>query len=144
MIRMTSQKIDPQAFIGRLVFYVSLLYLGFAAAVGAKDTPVNHPQTPLFGDTHLHSSWSTDAGMGGASLGPEVAYRASRGDRVTSHTGLSFQLDRPLDFVVLADHAENLGLADFLRRSDPLLLNNATGKRWHDWLKAHWPFRNGS
>jgi len=136
MIRMTSQKIDPQAFIGRLVFYVSLLYLGFAAAVGAKDTPVNHPQTPLFGDTHLHSSWSTDAGMGGASLGPEVAYRASRGDRVTSHTGLSFQLDRPLDFVVLADHAENLGLADFLRRSDPLVLNNATGKRWHDWLKA--------
>lgn len=133
---MTSQKIDPQAFIGRLVFYLSLLYLGFAAAVGAKDTPVNHPQTPLFGDTHLHSSRSTDAGMGGASLGPEVAYRASRGDQVTSHTGLSFQLDRPLDFVILADHAENLGLADFLRRSDPLVLNNATGKRWHDWLKA--------
>ena len=136
MIRMTSQKIDPQAFIGWIVFSVSLLYLGSAAAVGAKETPVNHPQTPLFGDTHLHSSWSTDAGMGGASLGPEVAYRASRGDRVTSHTGLSFQLDRPLDFVVLADHAENLGLADFLRRSDPLVLNNATGKRWHDWLKA--------
>ena len=133
---MTSQKIDPQAFIGWIVFSVSLLYLGSAAAVGAKETPVNHPQTPLFGDTHLHSSWSTDAGMGGASLGPEVAYRASRGDRVTSHTGLSFQLDRPLDFVVLADHAENLGLADFLRRSDPLVLNNATGKRWHDWLKA--------
>lgn len=136
MIRMTYQKIDPQVFIGRIVFSVSLLYLGSAAAVGAKETPVNHPQTPLFGDTHLHSSWSTDAGMGGASLGPEVAYRASRGDRVTSHTGLSFQLDRPLDFVVLADHAENLGLADFLRRSDPLVLNNATGKRWHDWLKA--------
>ena len=136
MIRMTYQKIDPQAFIGWIVFSVSLLYLGSAAAVGAKETPVNHPQTPLFGDTHLHSSWSTDAGMGGASLGPEVAYRASRGDRVTSHTGLSFQLDRPLDFVVLADHAENLGLADFLRRSDPLVLNNATGKRWHDWLKA--------
>ena len=136
MIRMTYQKIDPQAFTGRIVFSVSLLYLGSAAAVGAKETPVNHPQTPLFGDTHLHSSWSTDAGMGGASLGPEVAYRASRGDRVTSHTGLSFQLDRPLDFVVLADHAENLGLADFLRRSDPLVLNNATGKRWHDWLKA--------
>ena len=101
----------------------------------ANKEAIEYPATPLFGDTHLHSSWSTDAGMGGASLGPEVAYRASRGERVTSHTGLSFRLDRPLDFVVLADHAENLGLADYLRRSDPLALNNATGKRWHDWLK---------
>lgn len=94
------------------------------------------PEQPLFGDTHLHSSWSTDAGMAGATLGPEAAYRASRGDSVTSHTGLTFKLDRPLDFVVLADHAENLGLADYLRRSDPLVLQNPTGKRWHDLLKA--------
>ena len=106
-----------------------------ASVVAASKETIEYPTTPLFGDTHLHSSWSTDAGMGGATLGPEVAYRASRGERVTSHTGLSFQLDRPLDFVVLADHAENLGLADYLRRSDPLALNSATGKRWHDWLK---------
>ena len=116
---------------------IGILILGVSAASGAESNAetIEYPTTPLFGDTHLHSSWSTDAGMGGASLGPEVAYRASRGERVTSHTGLSFQLDRPLDFVVLADHAENLGLADYLRRSDPLALNNPTGKRWHDWLK---------
>ena len=116
---------------------IGVLVVGASAAAGAESNQktIEYPATPLFGDTHLHSSWSTDAGMGGASLGPEVAYRASRGERVTSHTGLSFQLDRPLDFVVLADHAENLGLADYLRRSDPLALNNPTGKRWHDWLK---------
>jgi Protein of unknown function (DUF3604) len=37
------------------------------------------PQNVYFGDTHLHSSWSTDAGMAGATLGPDEAYRFSRG-----------------------------------------------------------------
>ena len=90
----------------------------------------------LFGDTHLHSSWSTDVGMGGASVGPDKAYQAARGDEVPSHSGLAFKLQTPLDFVVVADHAENLGLADFIRRSDPLLLANPQGRKWHDMVKG--------
>lgn len=90
----------------------------------------------LFGDTHLHSSWSTDVGMGGASVGPDKAYQAARGDAVTSHSGLAFKLQTPLDFVVVADHAENLGLADFIRRSDPVLLANPQGRKWHDMVKG--------
>ncbi len=85
------------------------------------------PNRVFFGDTHLHTSWSTDAGMAGASLGPDVAYRVSRGEEVTSHLGWKVKLNRPLDFIVVADHAENLGLADFIRRSDPILLANQTG-----------------
>jgi len=94
------------------------------------------PNRVLFGDTHLHTSWSTDAGMAGATLGPDVAYRISRGEVVTSHLGWKVKLIRPLDFVVVADHAENMGLADFIRRSDPIILANETGKRWHDLVKA--------
>jgi hypothetical protein len=94
------------------------------------------PNRVLFGDTHLHTSWSTDAGMAGATLGPDVAYRVSRGEEVTSHLGWRVKLIRPLDFIVIADHAENLGLADYIRRSDPILLANATGKKWHDMVKA--------
>ena len=90
------------------------------------------PNNVYFGDTHLPSSMSTDAGMAGATLGPDAAYRASRGETVTSHLGWQFKLIRPLDFVVLADHAENLGIADFIRRSDPVCLANETCKRWHD------------
>jgi hypothetical protein len=78
------------------------------------------PNRVLFGDTHLHTSWSTDAGMVGATLGPDAAYRVSRGETVTSHQGWKVKLIRPLDFLVVADHAENLGLADFIRRSDPI------------------------
>jgi len=96
----------------------------------------HYPQNVYFGDTHLHTSWSTDAGMAGARLGPDEAYRISRGEQVTAYSGWKVKLIRPLDFLVVADHAENLGLADFIRRSDPILLANATGKKWHDLNKA--------
>ena len=94
------------------------------------------PNRVYFGDIHLHSDWSTDAGMVGATLGPDDAYRASRGEVVTTHSGYRFKLVRPLDFVVLADHAENLGIADYIRRSDPIILGNEVGKRWHDLNKT--------
>jgi len=94
------------------------------------------PNQVYFGDTHLHTSWSADAGMAGATLGPEEAYRVSRGETVTAHSGWKVKLIRPLDFLVVADHAENLGVADFIRRSDPILLANKTGKKWHDLNKA--------
>ncbi len=74
--------------------------------------------------------------MIGATLGPDEAYRVSRGETVTAFSGFKVKLVRPLDFIVVADHAENLGLADFIRRSDPILLANETGKRWHDMNKA--------
>ena len=93
------------------------------------------PNRVYFGDTHLHTSWSTDAGMVGAKLGPDEAYRVSRGEVVTSYAGWKVKLIQPLDFIVISDHAENLGLADFIRRSDPILLANETGKKWHDMNK---------
>jgi hypothetical protein len=94
------------------------------------------PNRVLFGDTHLHTMMSTDAGMLGAVVTPEDAYRVSRGDEIISNTGQRVKLVRPLDFVVIADHAENLGLPDFIARSDPILLENEAGKRWHDLVKA--------
>ena len=74
--------------------------------------------------------------MIGATLDPDVAYRVSRGETVTAWSGFKVKLVRPLDFVVVADHAENLGLADFIRRSDPIILANEVGKKWHDLNKA--------
>jgi len=94
------------------------------------------PNRVYFGDTHLHTSWSVDAGMIGATLDPDAAYRVSRGETVTAHSGFKVKLIRPLDFVVVADHAENLGLADFIRRSDPIILAKKKKKKWHDLNKA--------
>ena len=93
------------------------------------------PNRVFFGDTHLHTSYSSDAGMIGNTLGPEEAYRFARGETVTSSTGLPARLSRPLDFLVVADHAENLGLAPAIVESNPELLENAWGKKVHDLVK---------
>ena len=82
----------------------------------------------FFGDTHLHTSYSADAGMIGNTLGPEQAYRFALGETVTSSTGVRARLARPLDFLVVADHAENLGLAPLLAAEDPNLLATEFGK----------------
>ena len=90
------------------------------------------PNRVYFGDTHLHTSYSTDAGMVGNTVGPEDAYRFARGEAVTQSHGLRARLQRPLDFLVIADHAENLGLATMIAESNPDLLATEFGRRVHD------------
>src|SRR5262245_10128401 len=69
----------------------------------------NYPTRVLWGDTHLHTENSFDAAAFGNTLGPEEAYRFARGEEVASSTGQRVKLSRPLDFLVVADHAEGLG-----------------------------------
>jgi len=95
----------------------------------------DYPNQVFYGDTHLHTSYSADAGMIGCTLGPEDAYRFARGETVTSSTGLEVRLNRPLDFLVVADHSENLGLAPAIANSNPNLLANEWGKMEHDLVK---------
>src|SRR5210317_2132897 len=100
----------------------------------------SYPTKVLFGDTHLHTSYSTDAGMIGNFLGPDDAYRFARGEVVKASGGSRARLVRPLDFLVVADHAENLGLAPLIEESNPELLQIAWGKKVHDLVKAGKPF----
>ncbi|MEQ1894440.1 MAG: DUF3604 domain-containing protein, partial [Planctomycetota bacterium] len=94
------------------------------------------PDRVFFGDTHLHTAYSTDAGMVGANVGPEDAYRFARGETVKSNSGIPTRLGRPLDFLVIADHSENLGLAPMIADSDPTLLKHPWGKKVHDLVKT--------
>jgi hypothetical protein len=50
------------------------------------------PTRPYFGDTHLHTSFSMDAGAFGARVGPRDAYRFARGEEVTSSSGQPVRL----------------------------------------------------
>ena len=95
----------------------------------------NFPNRVYWGDTHLHTSNSADAGFLNDKVGPEEAFRFARGETVTSTGGLRVRLQRAYDFLVVSDHAEYLGLTPGLRSSDPTLLENETGRRWHDMLK---------
>jgi len=66
--------------------------------------------------------------MFGNRLGPEEAYRFAKGEEVTSSTGVRARLLRPLDWLVIADHAENLGLAPMIEESNPALLKSEWGR----------------
>jgi len=96
----------------------------------------SYPNRVFWGDTHLHTSYSTDAGMVGNTLGPEEALRFARGEQVISSTGVPARLIKPLDFLVVADHSENLGLAPMIEESDPELLKDPMGKKYHDLVKS--------
>ena len=95
----------------------------------------NFPTRPLFGDTHLHTAVSVDAGTLNR-IGQEDAYRFARGEEVLTTHGLRAKLSRPLDFLVIADHAEMYGLMPQLLSGDPEVLATDTGKRWYGALTS--------
>ncbi len=92
----------------------------------------DYPDQVLFGDTHFHTELSFDAGMIGTSLDVDAGYRFARGEKVVSNSGQPVQLIRPLDFLVITDHAEFIGLAPQLRSSAPELLADPWGRRMHE------------
>ncbi len=94
----------------------------------------DHPNTVLFGDLHLHTYHSFDAGMFGNTLGPDDAYRFARGETVTSTTGQEVRLSRPLDFLMVSDHAENIGVAPMIAAADPLVTQVPEGAEAAEFL----------
>jgi hypothetical protein len=108
----------------------------YSPYVERKAADANFAEGVYWGDTHLHTSYSTDAGMMGNTLGPDAAYRFAKGEEVIASHGMRVRLIRPLDFLVVADHAENLGLAPFIAESNPELLKSEWGKMVHDMVKA--------
>ena len=96
----------------------------------------NYPTRVLWGDTHLHTANSLDAAAFGNTLGPEPAYRFVRGEEVVSASGQPARLSRPLDFLVVADHAEGLGSTEELKKGNPSLMADPTLRRWHDLMAA--------
>jgi hypothetical protein len=98
----------------------------YSPAVGRK-----YPTNVFFGDTHLHTSISLDAfGDGNSKVGPDEAYRFAKGEPVVSDDGMTNQMSRPLDFLMVADHAEYMGLVQGLADGNELLLANEEGARW--------------
>jgi hypothetical protein len=128
------------SFIGIIAFVFLSQSPGFAGETPENSycpyVGKNYPITAFWGDTHLHTSTSVDAFAGGnLRIGQEQAYRLARGEEVTASNGMQVKLGRPLDFLVISDHAENLNLFPRLFANDPVLNSTETGKRWLEMLK---------
>lgn len=139
--RPTSALALRAAILAAAAFMTTALFIATPAfsqeLVGMKPDPdaeyspyIQHdfPNQVLFGDTHLHTGYSADAGLIGATTTPDDAYRFAKGETVTSSNGIKARLQRPLDFLVVADHAENLGLTFGLEEGNEDLLSTEWGK----------------
>jgi hypothetical protein len=92
------------------------------------------PERPLWGDSHLHTALSMDAGLFGNRLAPRDAYRFARGEEVISSTGQRVRLSRPLDWLVIADHSDGMGMVGDVAAGKPELLAYEQAARWNKGL----------
>jgi len=111
-----------------------------------KSFPAKRPYSPYvgrtfptrvyWGDTHLHTDLSFDAGAAGCRLGPSDAYRLAKGEEVTASSGQRVKLSRPLDFLVVADHSDNMGFFPDFLAGKPELLADPQGRKWYDMIQT--------
>ena len=110
---------------------LSDLYTGKAYSPYAHRT---FPERPLWGDSHLHTVLSMDAGLIGNRLPPRDAYRFARGEEVLASSGQRVRLSRPLDWLVIADHSDGMGMAGDIISGKPELLAYEQAARWNKGL----------
>ena len=95
---------------------LSKLYTGKAYSPFAKRT---FPERPLWGEHHLHTSLSMDAGGFGNRVGLRDAYRLARGEEITASSGQPIRLGRPLDWLAITDHSDGMGLVNDILAASP-------------------------
>jgi hypothetical protein len=89
-----------------------------------------HPTRVFWGETHLHTSFSPDAGLVGDHLDPDAALRLVRGEQIQSSTRQPVRLEAPYDWVVISDHSEYMGLPQAFKAHDPEILKTESGRKW--------------
>ena len=105
-----------------------------AAGAYLPDANRKYPERVLWGDEHVHTGWSMDAGVAGTTLTPEDAVRFVRGETVKNNRGEPTKLHRPLDWVAVTDHSDGMGTIGELKGGNPAFLANATTKRWYEMM----------
>jgi hypothetical protein len=117
----------------------ALLFALSALPLGAEEysPPLNEANKTnvYWGDLHVHSNYSPDSfAFGNSRLSPEDSMKFAKGVKVTANNGMDVQLRRPLDFLLVADHAEFIGVFPMLLNDDPVLLETDLGKEWRNVL----------
>ncbi|MCY4563351.1 MAG: DUF3604 domain-containing protein [Gammaproteobacteria bacterium] len=122
----------------RLALAMVALLAGAATAgePNGPAQPVHWPTQVYWGDTHLHTRLSMDAGAMGTVRTPEDAYRFARGERIVSTSGVPAQLSRPLDFLVIADHSDALGTVTEIMNGNPFFATDPKVRRWQDMIAS--------
>ncbi|CTQ52526.1 hypothetical protein LP7551_01044 [Roseibium album] len=96
----------------------------------------NIPERPLWGDTHLHTGQSMDAGGFGARLSQEDAWRFARGEEIIASSGQPVRLSRPLDWLVITEHSDGMGLITDILDGVPGVTRFEQGRKWSKGYRA--------
>jgi hypothetical protein len=145
------------------IVFVPIALLLFASCENAKKDPsaealknknqqeqsatiiaTKYPEKVFWGDQHVHTSWSGDAGAAGTTLGPEQALRFAKGEAVKSNSGQTAKLSRPLDWIAVTDHSDGMGMIAYIINGDERLMKEPIIKKWHDEIvsgdekRAYW------
>ena len=107
------------------------LLLAVVVSIPVQAGQVRNTQV-YWGDTHLHTSYSPDAYLlQNRTADPDTAYRYAKGLPVVHpfHRA-KIQIGTPLDFLVVADHGEFMGVIPKLLQGDPVVANTPTGKKY--------------
>jgi hypothetical protein len=91
----------------------------------------NYPMRPLWGEIHLHTSWSPDAFGGGTRVDPDTALNYAEGAEITSSTGQKVKLSRPYDYMMVADHSDALGVMAKVLDGEPAFMADPILKKWN-------------
>ncbi|MDE0450908.1 MAG: DUF3604 domain-containing protein [Gammaproteobacteria bacterium] len=100
----------------------------FAAEPYSPQVGQSYPDNVYWGDTHVHTALSVDGYILGNRLMPDDAYRFAKGEKVRAAGGGDVRLRRPLDFLMVSDHAENMGVIARIDSGDKTLAETEAGK----------------
>lgn len=124
-------------------FLATAVCLSASAATGQDDDSAyspyadrDYPTELLFGETHVHSALSADAGGGGTRLMPRDVYRFASGEQLQSNTGKPVKLARPLDFFALTEHTDGMGVITDIMQGAPNILADEQGRQFHEEFSA--------
>ncbi|GJM28438.1 MAG: hypothetical protein DHS20C17_10730 [Cyclobacteriaceae bacterium] len=83
-----------------------------------------------FGDTHVHTGWSMDAGLDGAVKSPRDAYRYALGEKVEANSGIDVQLKYAYDWFMVTDHSDAMGVVNKMIEGNEEMMAVDVVKKW--------------
>ena len=148
---MKTNKVVPAAMAALVLLFLSTASTGemigiatsketlsksYAGKVYSPFAGRNFPQRPLWGDTHLHTSVSFDAGGFGNRLAPRAAYHFASDEEVIASSGQPVRLARPLDWLAITDHFDGMGFINDVLAASPLVTQYEQGAHWSKGFRA--------
>jgi hypothetical protein len=104
----------------------------FGPAAYSPNVGQEFPDQVFFGDLHVHTLLSADAGGAGARLMPDDAYRFARGEEIISTSGQRVKLSKPLDFFMLTEHSDGMGVIVDILNGTPNIMAEPIGAQLHE------------